>query len=144
MCQCWKAEPSLRPSFTDLVNSVGKLLEDNVRTHYIELNVPYLDVNRALLEDGKQDYLTMFSAPDHAVPSTSTHDCANSPASGTTASSDFLSMSLKDAVDASPMLKEEEEEPYLEPINVHELRAKLARNRGVVMNQIMHLDRSSR
>ncbi|XP_076382488.1 vascular endothelial growth factor receptor 1 isoform X2 [Megalopta genalis] len=32
MCQCWKAEPSLRPSFTDLVNSVGKLLEDNVRT----------------------------------------------------------------------------------------------------------------
>ncbi|XP_076384376.1 mast/stem cell growth factor receptor Kit-like [Megalopta genalis] len=31
MCQCWKAKPSLRPSFTELIDSVGKLLEDNVR-----------------------------------------------------------------------------------------------------------------
>ncbi|XP_076382328.1 vascular endothelial growth factor receptor 1 [Megalopta genalis] len=138
MCQCWKAEPSLRPSFTDLVNSVGKLLEDNVRTHYIELNAPYLDVNRALLVGGKQDYLAMFSAPDHAVLSTSTHDCANSTASGTAADSGYVSVSLKDAVDTSPMLKKEEEEPYLEPINVHTRRAELARNRGVVKYQLVH------
>nr|XP_033335220.1 fibroblast growth factor receptor 3-like [Megalopta genalis] len=138
MCQCWKAEPSLRPSFTDLVNSVGKLLEDNVRTHYIELNAPYLDVNRALLVGGKQDYLAMFSAPDHAVLSTSTHDCTNSTASRTAADSGYVSMSLKDAVDTSPMLKKEEEEPYLEPINVHKRRAELARNRGVVKYQLVH------
>lgn len=32
MLQCWKAKPTLRPSFTDLVESIGDLLEDSVKS----------------------------------------------------------------------------------------------------------------
>lgn len=32
MSQCWKAKPTLRPSFTDLVESIGNLLEESVRS----------------------------------------------------------------------------------------------------------------
>jgi len=31
MLQCWKAKPTLRPSFTDLAKNIGDLLEENVR-----------------------------------------------------------------------------------------------------------------
>ncbi|XP_046426067.1 tyrosine-protein kinase receptor torso-like [Neodiprion fabricii] len=37
MLQCWKANPSDRPSFVDLESSIGDLIEDEVRMHYIEL-----------------------------------------------------------------------------------------------------------
>ncbi|XP_076382319.1 vascular endothelial growth factor receptor 1 [Megalopta genalis] len=139
MCQCWKEKPSLRPSFTELVESVGHLLEDNVKAHYIELNAPYLDMNRALLEGGKEDYLMMVSAPDHVVPSSQTRVCTNCSASGTTVKSRYLCTSPKDAVEASPMLKKEED-PYLEPINVNEKWAKLDRNRGTVRDHVVHPD----
>ncbi|XP_076382321.1 vascular endothelial growth factor receptor 1-like [Megalopta genalis] len=119
MCQCWNAEPSLRPSFTELVDSVGNLLEDNVKTHYIELNAPYLDMNRTLLDSGKNDYLTMVSAPNHAVLPSPTHDCA---------------------VETSPMLNKEEEDPYLKPINVREQRAELTRNRRMVKDHLVDPD----
>ncbi|XP_076384473.1 vascular endothelial growth factor receptor 1 [Megalopta genalis] len=122
MCQCWNAEPSLRPSFTELVDSVGNLLEDNVKAHYIELNAPYLDMNRTLLDGGKNDYLTMVSAPNHAVLSSPTHDCA---------------------VETSPMLNKEEEDRYVKPINVHERRAELARNRKAMKDHVVHPDHDS-
>lgn len=31
MLQCWKAKPTLRPSFTELVQSIGDLLEESVK-----------------------------------------------------------------------------------------------------------------
>ncbi|XP_078051899.1 platelet-derived growth factor receptor alpha-like [Augochlora pura] len=31
MCQCWNVQPSLRPNFTQLVDSVGNLLESNMK-----------------------------------------------------------------------------------------------------------------
>lgn len=31
MLQCWKAKPTLRPSFTELVENIGELLEEGVR-----------------------------------------------------------------------------------------------------------------
>ncbi|XP_068992327.1 uncharacterized protein [Neodiprion pinetum] len=37
MLQCWEANPSDRPSFVDLERSIGDLMENNVRMHYIEL-----------------------------------------------------------------------------------------------------------
>ncbi|XP_046621164.1 uncharacterized protein LOC124305627 [Neodiprion virginianus] len=37
MLQCWEANPSDRPSFVDLESSIGDLIENNVRMHYIEL-----------------------------------------------------------------------------------------------------------
>ncbi|KAJ8673407.1 hypothetical protein QAD02_004669, partial [Eretmocerus hayati] len=38
MLWCWKSDPKLRPSFTQLVERFGKLLGENVETYYIELN----------------------------------------------------------------------------------------------------------
>ncbi|XP_071570035.1 vascular endothelial growth factor receptor 1 isoform X1 [Temnothorax nylanderi] len=94
MLQCWKAKPTLRPSFTDLVESIGNLLEESVRLHYISLNTPYMDMNTMNLESGKNDYLTMMSAPDHAVLSSPNHDYVNSPFSkGAPADSSYLCMS---------------------------------------------------
>lgn len=31
MLQCWKSKPTLRPSFTDLVQSIGNLLDESVK-----------------------------------------------------------------------------------------------------------------
>nr|XP_033321453.1 vascular endothelial growth factor receptor 1-like [Megalopta genalis] len=166
MRQCWKAKPTLRPSFTELVDSIGNLLEDSVRAHYIQLNDPYLDMNTILLESGKDDYLTMLSAPDHAMLSSPTHEYVNSPISGSTVDSAYLCMSprsqtsesgifsprphqerthfdfpsptsdCEDAVEMSPMLKKQEDDPYLKPIDVHERRAEFARNRQMMKNQV--------
>ncbi|XP_076384324.1 vascular endothelial growth factor receptor 1-like [Megalopta genalis] len=141
MCQCWKAKPSLRPSFTELVDNVGKLLEDNVRAHYIELNASYLNMNETLLEGAMNDYLMMVSAPDHIMHSSTTHNCENSSESRTMMSSDYLCMNAKDAVETSPMLNNEEEDHYLKPINVHERRMKFAKNIGTVKNHVVHPDR---
>ncbi|XP_076660894.1 PDGF- and VEGF-receptor related [Halictus rubicundus] len=175
MRKCWKAKPTLRPSFTELVESIGDLLEDSVRTHYIKLNAPYMDMNTLLLEGGKNDYLTMLSAPDHVMLSSPSHDYANSPVLPSTEDTTYLCMSPRsqavesgifsprprlershfdfpsptsdseDAVEMSPMLKKEEDDPYLKPINVHERRAEFAKNRQAMKNEPVHrpLDRDS-
>ncbi|XP_072744995.1 vascular endothelial growth factor receptor 1 isoform X2 [Anoplolepis gracilipes] len=166
MSQCWKAKPTLRPSFTELAESIGNLLEESVRSHYISLNTPYMDMNTMILENGKNDYLTMMSAPDHAALSSPGHDYANSPFSEGTLNSTYLCMSpgcqtnesgifsprpdenhshfefpspvsdSEDAVELSPMLKQEED-PYLKPINVQERRAEFARKRKALRNQMV-------
>ncbi|XP_012148216.1 PDGF- and VEGF-receptor related isoform X2 [Megachile rotundata] len=174
MLQCWKAKPTLRPSFTELVQSIGDLLEDSIKSHYISLNAPYLDMNTMLLEAGKNDYLTMLSAPDHTTLSSPTHEYANSPL--TSPASTYLCMSptspkdesgifsprpqeerlrfefpsptsdSEDAVELSPMLKkQEDDDPYLKPINVHERRAEFARQRQAMKNQTsdQSIDRDS-
>nr|XP_050846243.1 vascular endothelial growth factor receptor 1 isoform X2 [Vespula vulgaris] len=163
MLQCWKAKPTLRPSFTELVDSIGDLLEESVRTHYISLNTPYMDMNTMIL-DGKNDYLTMMSAPDHAALSLPMGDYVNTPILENTPESAYLCMSptnhgdesgifsprpnseksrfefplvtsdSEDAVELSPMLKNVED-PYLKPINVHERRAEFARQRQVASAQ---------
>ncbi|KAL0113762.1 hypothetical protein PUN28_012704 [Cardiocondyla obscurior] len=166
MLQCWKAKPTLRPSFTHLVESIGNLLEESVRSHYISLNTPYMDMNTINLEGGKNDYLTMMSAPDHAVLSSPTHDYVNSPFSKEGLDSTYLCMSpnsptdesgifsprpyqehshfefpsptsdSEDAIELSPMLKQEED-PYLKPINVHERRNEFVQQRQAMKDQII-------
>ena len=164
MLQCWKTKPTLRPSFTELVDSIGDLLEESVRAHYVSLNAPYMDMNTLMLEDGKNDYLTMLSAPDHAILSSPGHEYTNSP--GNPADSAYLCMSptsqtvesgifsprphqershfefpsptsdSEDAVEMSPMLKKvEDDDPYLKPINVQERRAEFSRNRLAVKDR---------
>ncbi|XP_011871094.1 PREDICTED: vascular endothelial growth factor receptor 1 isoform X2 [Vollenhovia emeryi] len=166
MLQCWKAKPTLRPSFTDLVESIGNLLEESVRLHYISLNTPYMDMNTLNLESGKNDYLTMMSAPDHTILSSPNHDYVNSPFLENPSDPSYLCMSpssptdesgifsprpqdehshfnfpsptsdFEDAVEQSPMLKHEED-PYLKPINVLERRAEFARQRQAMKNQMV-------
>ncbi|XP_034249879.1 vascular endothelial growth factor receptor 1 isoform X2 [Thrips palmi] len=66
MMDCWQARPVLRPSFTELVDTLGSMLEDGVRKHYVDLNEPYVQMNhRWLNESGHNDYLGMFSSPTY-------------------------------------------------------------------------------
>ncbi|XP_011151926.1 vascular endothelial growth factor receptor kdr-like isoform X1 [Harpegnathos saltator] len=164
MLQCWKAKPTLRPSFTDLVQSIGDLLDESVKSHYISLNTPYMDMNTMILEGGKNDYLTMMSAPDHTALSSPTH-YVNSPFLESGTDPAYLRMSpgyqtdesgifsprpqqdhshfqfpspasdSEDAVEQSPMLKQEDD-PYLKPINVQERRAEFARQRQTMKDQM--------
>ncbi|XP_076631740.1 PDGF- and VEGF-receptor related isoform X2 [Colletes latitarsis] len=176
MLQCWKAKPILRPSFTELVQSIGDLLEDSVKAHYISLNAPYMDMNTMILESGKNDYLTMLSAPDHTLFCSPSPKYTNSPVPENPTDSTYLCMSptsqrdesgifspmlqpgrshfefpsptsdSEDAVELSPMLKkDQDEDPYLKPINVHERRAEFARNRQTMKNQTVDppIDRDS-
>ncbi|XP_078050222.1 vascular endothelial growth factor receptor kdr-like [Augochlora pura] len=119
MRQCWKSEPSSRPSFTQLVDSVGNLLEDNVRAHYIELNTPYMDMNRTRMEGGMNDYLTMVSPPDHVVLSPPTQMSTNFNAFQATAESGCLRTDPVDAIELSPMLNKNDDDSYLKPISTH-------------------------
>lgn len=44
----------------------------------MDLNAPYLDMNTMSLENGKDDYLTMMSAPDHSTLTSHNPDYVNS------------------------------------------------------------------
>ncbi|XP_051172493.1 vascular endothelial growth factor receptor 1-like isoform X2 [Leptopilina boulardi] len=75
--QCWTTNPILRPSFSELANSIGDFLEKSVQQYYIDLNRPYVDLNTKVLQ-GKNDYLKMMSAPDHTLLSSSQNYVKNS------------------------------------------------------------------
>ncbi|XP_053598108.1 vascular endothelial growth factor receptor 1 isoform X1 [Microplitis demolitor] len=78
MNDCWRAKPTARPTFTDLVDSIGNLLDESVKMHYVDLNTPYIDMNTEFFESKQNDYLMMISSPDHESLS-SPHDYVNSP-----------------------------------------------------------------
>ncbi|XP_074100379.1 PDGF- and VEGF-receptor related isoform X2 [Cotesia typhae] len=78
MNDCWRAKPTARPTFTDLVDSIGNLLDESVKMHYVDLNTPYIDMNTAFFENRQNDYLMMISSPDHEALS-SPHEYVNSP-----------------------------------------------------------------
>ncbi|KAJ4451405.1 hypothetical protein ANN_02867 [Periplaneta americana] len=78
MLQCWDASPGNRPSFTELVEQLGAMLDDNMRRHYEEMNNPYIDMNE---RNSHSDYLSMMSAPNYSnmvAPAGSRHDYVNS------------------------------------------------------------------
>ncbi|XP_058810705.1 vascular endothelial growth factor receptor 1 isoform X2 [Phymastichus coffea] len=155
MLQCWKAKPTLRPSFSELVEDIGELLEEGVKKHYVELNSLYIDTI-----DEKHDYLQMMSSPDHAALASPQHDYINcpivtspspldesgifSPRPNTQENSRFQFPSSATAKIAntnnsdgedSPMLKKLKEEPeldednYLKPIDVQKKRDEFTRKR---------------
>lgn len=67
MMDCWQARPILRPSFTELVHTLGSMLEDSVRKHYVDLNEPYVHMNnRWQSQAGHQDYLGMLNSPTYS------------------------------------------------------------------------------
>ncbi|XP_077296632.1 vascular endothelial growth factor receptor 1-like [Arctopsyche grandis] len=87
MLECWRARPIQRPSFTQLAEKLGDLLEDGVRKHYIDLNDPYVDMNnRWLAESGQNDFLSMMCAPDYGnlTSANQKHDYVNEPFGGPT------------------------------------------------------------
>ncbi|CAB3362881.1 Hypothetical predicted protein [Cloeon dipterum] len=45
MQKCWDKNSSRRPNFSDLENDIDKILEDNVKQFYLDLNNPYMKLN---------------------------------------------------------------------------------------------------
>lgn len=68
MLSCWCANPESRPLFDNLEKSVGKLLENGVAEHYIDLNEPYLKSNVSNFTGGQTDYLALMAAPECPAP----------------------------------------------------------------------------
>lgn len=68
MLSCWCANPESRPLFDSLEKSIGKLLENGVAEHYIDLNEPYLKTNVSCFTEGQTDYLALMAAPDCPAP----------------------------------------------------------------------------
>ncbi|KAL1460058.1 hypothetical protein WDU94_011997 [Cyamophila willieti] len=62
MLECWDAKPVLRPSFTELTERIGAMVDDPIRKHYLNLNEVYLRLNAEDMQG--EDYLAMLSAPD--------------------------------------------------------------------------------
>ena len=54
MINCWQSNPTHRPSFTQLANALGCLIEDSVRNYYLELNYPYQEANKAMVSDEEE------------------------------------------------------------------------------------------
>ncbi|XP_066251648.1 vascular endothelial growth factor receptor 1-like [Euwallacea similis] len=69
MLNCWNYKPQARPTFANLAEKIGFLLESSVKKYYIDLNDPYLKMNTQKLD---QDYLAMLSPPTFEALSTPT------------------------------------------------------------------------
>ncbi|XP_047735886.1 vascular endothelial growth factor receptor 1 isoform X5 [Hyalella azteca] len=63
MEDCWTAEPSDRPSFSEILARLDHLLHDDVRENFEKLNEEYDRSNQNYFA-GRTDYLSMFSSPD--------------------------------------------------------------------------------
>jgi len=104
MLQCWETEPASRPSFTNLVESIGNLLEESVKMYYINLNTQYIDMNEINLNvnpgcsKDESEICNPHPLQDHS------HIEFPSPESN-----------CEDDIELSPMLKHEED-AHLKPI----------------------------
>ena len=62
MKNCWEDEPSDRPSFTQLVDTFGSLMESTVRSHYLALAEPYERINTEKQNHQLPDYFSLMSS----------------------------------------------------------------------------------
>ncbi|XP_037051566.1 vascular endothelial growth factor receptor 1 isoform X6 [Bradysia coprophila] len=106
MLHCWNANPESRPLFNALEKRLGKLLENGVAEHYIDLNEPYLQMNTDNFKQGHTDYLSIMGPPEGIAPAIP--DYVNSPVnSSLDAVPDYLAMSPKtgNAAPISPTIR---------------------------------------
>ncbi|XP_045479930.1 vascular endothelial growth factor receptor kdr-like isoform X2 [Harmonia axyridis] len=63
MLECWSQDPLKRPSFSKLEDRLGKMIGEETRQYYIELNDPYLKCN---MERSRsiEDYLNRLNSPN--------------------------------------------------------------------------------
>ena len=62
MKNCWEDEPSDRPNFTQLVDTLGSHLESTVRSHYLALSEPYERINKEKQHYQLSDYFSLMSS----------------------------------------------------------------------------------
>jgi FMS-like tyrosine kinase 1 len=77
MLSCWRKNPETRPLFKTLEKTLGTMLDDSVKDHYIKLNDPYLKMNRSQFQEGATDYLGMLGTPDQMAPAPLTYENGN-------------------------------------------------------------------
>ncbi|XP_022178523.1 vascular endothelial growth factor receptor 1 isoform X3 [Myzus persicae] len=76
MLDCWKMNPMTRPSFTDLAERLGDLLQDGTKSHYMNLNEVYMRMNTE--GSVSTDYLSLLTAPTYLNCSTVSENNLNS------------------------------------------------------------------
>ncbi|XP_055921707.1 vascular endothelial growth factor receptor 1-like isoform X2 [Eupeodes corollae] len=68
MLECWSANPESRPLFHELEKKFARLLGDEVTSHYVDLNEPYLKINTEHQQQSETDYLALMGSPDEMAP----------------------------------------------------------------------------
>lgn len=72
MLQTWDADPDKRPTFSQLVSSMGDFLEANVKQYYLDLSSPYIKMANEDSGVGEDGYLRMSSTSDYTPMSPTT------------------------------------------------------------------------
>ncbi|XP_014207726.2 vascular endothelial growth factor receptor kdr-like [Copidosoma floridanum] len=67
MLNCWEDEPTLRPSFTKISESIGMLLDKRTRMHFQKSYHEYENINTEADLKRENDYLANMSSPDHVA-----------------------------------------------------------------------------
>ncbi|CAH0560029.1 unnamed protein product [Brassicogethes aeneus] len=63
MMDCWAPRAIERPSFEQLEQRFGDILEETTKMQYIALNDPYMQMNTNQFQEGQSDYLAMMNSP---------------------------------------------------------------------------------
>ena len=45
MAKCWENDPKKRPSFSQLEKELGCMLGNDIQSHYLKMNAPYMEMN---------------------------------------------------------------------------------------------------
>ncbi|XP_044019285.1 vascular endothelial growth factor receptor 1-like [Aphidius gifuensis] len=99
MKRCWNRKPQKRPTFSQLIEELSKLMEKKTVDLHINLNDRFLEMNRTF-ESGRKDYLSLMSAPDYNVVSSM----------GSDLTSDGTNDSDKKTTELTPMLSQRQKE----------------------------------
>ncbi|XP_030384764.1 vascular endothelial growth factor receptor 1 isoform X2 [Scaptodrosophila lebanonensis] len=68
MLECWRTNPESRPLFNELETRFAALLSEDVASHYMDLNDPYLRSNSEYMKNRPTDYLALMGSPDELAP----------------------------------------------------------------------------
>ncbi|XP_075152241.1 PDGF- and VEGF-receptor related isoform X3 [Haematobia irritans] len=68
MLACWSTNPERRPLFNVLKEKFALMLGEEIASHYVDLNEPYLRVNTEYMKRNQTDYLALMGSPDEMAP----------------------------------------------------------------------------
>uniref|UniRef100_A0A1I8QDA6 Receptor protein-tyrosine kinase n=1 Tax=Stomoxys calcitrans TaxID=35570 RepID=A0A1I8QDA6_STOCA len=68
MLECWSTNPERRPLFNVLKERFALMLGEEIASHYVDLNEPYLRVNTEYMKRNQTDYLALMGSPDEMAP----------------------------------------------------------------------------